>query len=114
MNEILQYVVVRKDLKWGVGAMMSQVSHVTIAAIVENYNDESTQKYILNSENMHTVILQAQSDTELKEISSNLIKNNIIHKIWTEKPENIQVCLATKPYQKNMICNIFNNLKLYR
>ena len=82
-STIVQYVVVRGDLltkqvksnahfikifskliaiyiaqAWPIGAVIAQACHAATAAIHLNYQDESTQKYLGDLDNMHKVVLE--------------------------------------------------------
>jgi|GEM_PF-3860661 len=62
MSNIVQYVVVRGDLKkvlkWSTGALIAQACHAT-AAITHLYSDdEVTQLYLKDLDNMHKVVLE--------------------------------------------------------
>ena len=73
---IVQYVIVRSDLltklSWPFGALVAQACHASTAAIHLNYNDEATQKYLADLDNMHKVVLEVY-----------MTKN--IYSTWTEK-----------------------------
>lgn len=62
MTGIVQYVVVRGDLlksmKWPVGAVIAQACHACTAVTHLFYNDEYTQTYLADLDNMHKVVLE--------------------------------------------------------
>ena len=64
MSGIIQYVIVRGDLlktmQWPVGAVIAQTCHASAAAIHLFYNDEYTQKYLSDLDNMHKVVLEVR------------------------------------------------------
>ncbi|KAK0066274.1 peptidyl-tRNA hydrolase PTRHD1 [Biomphalaria pfeifferi] len=117
-NSIVQYVVVRRDLasvlKWPTGALIAQACHACTAVIHQNYKDDVTQEYLSDLDRMHKIILEAKDADALDLLAENLIKNNIIHKLWIEQPENIPTCLAVKPYRKNDISSHFKAFKLFK
>lgn len=62
MSKLVQYVVVRSDLsksmQWPLGAVIAQSCHACTAVIHNFYNDEYTQKYLADLDNMHKVVLE--------------------------------------------------------
>ena len=63
---------------------------------------------------IRSFLLQATSEESLKKLEETLKENNIDHKLWVEQPENFPTCLATKPYQKDIVQNYFKKFKLYK
>ena len=61
-GHLVQYVVVRKDLlkalKWPTGALLAQACHACTAVMHLFYNDENTQRYLVDLDRMHKVVLQ--------------------------------------------------------
>lgn len=111
---LIQYIILRKDLKWPSGALMAQVAHASTSAIHLNYTDELTQLYLKDLDRMHKCVLGIDNSNDLEELSSQLQSNNIKFKLWIEQPENIATCLATKPYYKSNIENLFKKFKLFK
>ena len=64
-RNIVQYVVVRKDLvkelKWPTGALIAQACHACTAVIHLFYKDENTQSYLADLDRMHKVVLEVIS-----------------------------------------------------
>ena len=54
---LVQYIVLRKDLNWPLGALIAQTCHASTAAMHLFSNDELTQSYFNNLDNMHKVVL---------------------------------------------------------
>ena len=115
-STILQYVVVRSDLGWPLGALIAQACHASSAAIAValRKEDEATKTYVDNLDSMHKVVLEAKDEASLKKLEEALKGNSIEHKLWTEQPENIYTCLATKPYAKEDIQKYFKKFKLLK
>ena len=57
---------------------------------------------------------QAKDEAELVAIANALQADKMDFKLWTEQPENISTCLATKPYDKPVIQKYFKKLKLFK
>jgi len=115
---IVQYVVVRgdliKSLAWPLGALIAQACHASTAVIHKFYQDEHTQSYLEDLDNMHKIILEATDEKDLIELEVKLTKSGIDHKIWIEQPENYATCLAVKPYPKTQVQKYFKKFKLYK
>ena len=64
MAPIVQYIVVRGDLltglRWPVGALIAQACHAATAVIHMFYQDQSTQLYLKDLDNMHKIILEVK------------------------------------------------------
>lgn len=116
-SNIIQYVVVRsdliKDLKWPVGAVIAQACHAVTATTHLFYNEEHTQLYLKDLDNMHKVVLESDEDSLMK-LEKTLLENNVSHKLWIEQPENIPTCIVSKPYPKEEIQKYFKKFKLFR
>ena len=113
---ILQYVVVRSDLGWPLGALVAQACHASSAAIAValTKGDEATKTYVDSLDSMHKVVLEAKDEASLKKLEEALKNDSIEHKLWTEQPENIYTCLATKPYVKEEVQKYFKKFKLLK
>ena len=62
---------------------------------------------------MHKIVLGVDQGS-LEELNDTLSKNGIAFKLWTEQPEKITTCIATKPYSKTLIEKYFKAFKLFR
>ncbi|KAL7646609.1 UNVERIFIED_CONTAM: hypothetical protein RMT77_001860 [Armadillidium vulgare] len=118
MSNLVQYVIVRKDLltslSWPVGAIIAQACHATVAVTHMFYNDENMIKYLEDIDNMRKVVLSISSEQKLVSLSSQLVASNVDHKLWVEQPEDIPTCLVTKPYPKDDVQHHFKKLKLFK
>ena len=117
-SNIVQYIVVRSDLiktlNWPVGALLAQACHATTAVMHLFYQNEETQNYLKDLDNMHKIVLCVKNEEDLKSLAANLSENNVDHKLWIEQPENFPTCLAVRPYQKDQVQQHFKKLKLFR
>ncbi|RWS07080.1 peptidyl-tRNA hydrolase PTRHD1-like protein [Dinothrombium tinctorium] len=66
----LQYIVVRGDLNWPLGAIIAQGCHACVAAIAKNLDTENTKNYLNKLESMHKVVLKAENEQQLLQLSS--------------------------------------------
>ncbi|KAL6533751.1 hypothetical protein OROHE_013584 [Orobanche hederae] len=115
-DTLIQYVVVRRDLidTWPLGSLVTQGCHASVAAIWENKYDPDTLRYCSSSnlDSMHKVTLEVKGEAQILNLSDKLKAGCVAHKLWTEQPENIPTCLATKPYLKSFVSSYFKKLKL--
>ena len=81
MATLVQYVIVRRDMNWPLGALMAQACHASVAATHIWSGEEFTQAYLADLDNMHKVVLGAKSEDHLKKLADKLEKNNINHKV---------------------------------
>jgi peptidyl-tRNA hydrolase len=119
MNIIVQYIVLRRDLKkmknYNDGAIIAQACHASSAIIYQTINDDLTKSYLNELDRMHKIVLGVEGgENELNELSSLLKQNSIEHYLWIEQPENIPTAIAVKPYYKKDIEQFFSKYKLYR
>lgn len=115
---VVQYIVVRgdllKELKWPVGAVIAQACHAVTAVTHLFREDDITQEYLKDLDNMHKVVLEAADEKSLVALKDKLEENNIKHKLWIEQPENIPTCLVAKPYPKEEVQRYFKKFKLFK
>lgn len=78
------------------------------------WDDILVQEYLQLGSDMHKVVLAAENEEVLKETARKLSENDIKHVLWVENPENIPTCLATKPYERELLQPFFKDLKLFR
>lgn len=114
MSNIVQYVVVRKDLNWPVGALIAQACHAVTAVTHLFHDDPQTQEYLKNLDEMHKVVLEAPNETALMNLKDRLVENDIKHKLWIEQPENIPTCLVLKPYIKEDVQKYVKSFRLFK
>lgn len=113
---LVQYLVLRKDIKWPTGAIAANAAHAAVAAIWESRDDPNTAAYCSPSaiDSMHKVCLGIESRDALEELSAKLKEAGIKHKLWVEQPEDVPVSLATAPRPKEEVSGFFAGLKLLR
>jgi len=63
---------------------------------------------------MHKCVLGIDNEESLIDLHTKLDTAGIIHKMWIEMPENVAVCIALKPYNKDDVSDFFKHLKLFR
>lgn len=114
VDTIVQYIVLRKDLKWSQGALISQACHASLAATWLARDEPDTAAYLADMDNMHKVVLGAESEAAVREVAAKLTEAGITHKLWVEMPEGIVTCLATRPVARSILQPFFKPFKLLR
>jgi peptidyl-tRNA hydrolase len=113
-DTLVQYLLVRKDLKWPTGALIAQACHASTAAIHESAGEADTVAYLRDLANMHKIVLEAGSAEALHETSTALAAAGVAHKLWIEQPEAIPTCLASRPAPRKLLQPFFRAFKLLR
>lgn len=115
---------------------MTNGAHASVAAVIESMGTPETKEYLFSIDDMRKVSLLVESDRlyffnfylfsdDLIQMSEELSKAGLPHKLWIEKPENIPVCIATavcsvfsffnsQPNVKSRLFSILGHLKLLR
>lgn len=115
-DPLLQYLVVRKDLDWPLGAVVAQGAHAAVAAVAEALasQDLHTQQYVSpeNLPHMSKSVLGVEDIETLKKLAEKLRTKDVKFYLWVEQPENLPVALATWPRPRSVIGKAFRGLKL--
>ncbi|XP_017489119.1 PREDICTED: putative peptidyl-tRNA hydrolase PTRHD1 [Rhagoletis zephyria] len=109
-KDLVQYIIVRGDLKWPKGALIGNGSHASVAAIFSNMNDQDTTDYLKDLDNMTKVVLKAENEEQIVNAAKTLEDNSVKHYIWREQPENIISALATAPRSREILKPLLTNL----
>jgi len=115
-SPLIQYVVMRTDLKWTLGALAAQAAHAAVAAVWMTNDAADTKAYCAPEaiDSMHKVVLGCGSREQLEKIADTLRTDGVAFKLWNEQPENVPTCLATAPAEKAAVAAYFAGLKLLR
>eukprot|EP01029_Cantina_marsupialis_P025056 TRINITY_DN657397_c0_g1_i1.p1 TRINITY_DN657397_c0_g1~~TRINITY_DN657397_c0_g1_i1.p1 ORF type:complete len:118 (-),score=23.02 TRINITY_DN657397_c0_g1_i1:123-476(-) len=113
-SDIIQYIVMRKDLDWPKGPLIAQGAHASVSAIIKFQDDEDTKEYLGALESMHKVVVEAKSQLQLENTAKKLETAELKFHLWIEQPENIPTCLATKPYRRDVIYPVLKRLRLFK
>ena len=117
-DPLMQYVVIRQDLGWPLGAVVAQGCHVCVAAVSEGLRvqDECTKSYTSpeNLPHMHKCVLGIPDLPKLEKLVAKLEKapGDAPFHLWTEQPENIPVAVASWPRPKSQLQKLYRGLKL--
>eukprot|EP00466_Bigelowiella_natans_P007260 jgi/Bigna1/76617/fgenesh1_pg.42_\ len=116
VDTIVQYVVVRRDLKdqWGTGPLIAQACHASTAALWLSRDEEYTKAYTDGLDAMHKVILSAKNENALRKAAKTLEEGGVKCKLWIEQPENIPTALATFPRPRSEIKPFTKGLQLFK
>eukprot|EP00928_Gymnodinium_smaydae_P020138 TRINITY_DN17788_c0_g1_i1.p1 TRINITY_DN17788_c0_g1~~TRINITY_DN17788_c0_g1_i1.p1 ORF type:complete len:213 (-),score=46.82 TRINITY_DN17788_c0_g1_i1:301-918(-) len=113
-EQLVTYVLVRKDLGWPVGRLLTQVGHVCMAVAWEARDDPEATFYMSEAaEQMTKVTLEVENEEELLMYQQRLGFAKVPCKLWLEQPEGIPVCLATWPRPRSRVNGYLKPLKLY-
>lgn len=63
---------------------------------------------------MHKVILETKNEISFRRIIDLLKEKELIYYEWVEQPENISTCLATLPYKRSDIGDVFKKCQLFK
>lgn len=61
---------------------------------------------------MHKVVLEVKGETQLVNLAKKLTDAGVDFKLWNEQPENYPTCLATRPYPKGQVAQLFKKCNL--
>ncbi len=109
-----QVIIVRKDLKLGVGKIASQAAHAAIGAM-RTADDESVESW--ESEGSKKVVLKVDSLKEMKEIKNKLKKTKMPYFLvkdagLTQLKTGTATALGIGPAEEKDIDKITGKLKL--
>ena len=58
------------------------------------------------------LVLEVKGETQLVNLAAKLADAGVAHKLWTEQPENVPTCLATRPCRKDEVQALFKKCNL--
>lgn len=111
---LVQYIVVRGDLKYGVGALCAQAAHASTAATFRTLESSDTAAYLQSLESMHKIVLKADGEASLRSVADALTAAGVHAHLWTEQPEGVPTALATSPAPRSRLKPFFGDFKLFR
>lgn len=111
---LVQYIVVRGDLKYGVGALCAQAAHASTAAIFRSLECPDTAAYLQALESMHKILLKADGEAPLRKVADELAAAGVRAHLWIELPEDVPTALATAPAPRSRLKPFFGDFKLLR
>ncbi|GKT24985.1 putative multi-domain containing protein [Aduncisulcus paluster] len=114
-NPLQLVVIIRKDLDWPSGPIISQAVHASVKILEETKDRPETKEYLLkdNLPLMHTVILGVKSLTKLKNVKKKLDDGGIPSCIWIETPEMVETALGVAPSRKSDLAPFLKKLRLF-
>ncbi|KAG9396350.1 Peptidyl-tRNA hydrolase, PTH2 [Carpediemonas membranifera] len=95
-TDVIQAVIVRKDLDWPMGAICSQVSHASNALWAQHGSDHPLlAQYTAEYEGMTTVVCGIATEEKLRNLAAKIAADEtLLSHLWVEQPENIPSALA--------------------
>lgn len=116
-QNLVQYIIVRTDLKtslgWSIGSVIAQACHASTAALHKYAEAEETKVYVADLDNMTKVILGIPDEVQLAKFSEILKSESIDFVLWREKPENILTAIALRPYPKKAVRKLLSECPLF-
>lgn len=89
--------------------------HASVAAIVKHLTtDPETEEYCKDLTRMTKVVLKADNENQLLDVCTKFDANGIKYHLWVEQPENINVCVATVPRDREVLKPLLTHLKLFK
>ena len=76
--------------------------------------DPDTEEYCKQLTSMTKVVLKAENEKQLLEVCQKLDDNGVKYHLWIEQPENINVCVATTPRDREVLKPLLSHLKLFK
>jgi PTH2 family peptidyl-tRNA hydrolase len=120
-DEVVQYIIVRRDLNMSKGKMAAQCCHASNASFYPYMDDEAVKQWLAGS--FVKVILSIKNLNEANKLIDVLNSNDIIHSVIRDncrtelQPEENNctlTCIGIKPYVKSMIHPLIKKLQLYK
>lgn len=117
VQQLVQYIIIRKDLirdlGWPLGSVIAQGVHAAVAVNWKYRDDPLVYEYCSQeSHQMHTVVLEATSEAKLLQLAEQLDGAHIQCVVWKEQPENMVTAIAVKPYPKEQVAPFLKHLRL--
>lgn len=131
-SPVVQYIVVRGDLGWPVGALIGKViksscqfksdqlvvtaqgAHASVAAISRSMDQPMTQSYLSQLERMYKIVLKSENEDQMRQLVLQLTDAGIQHHAWIEQPEDLMASVATAPNVKSLLQPFFKQFKLFK
>jgi len=120
-NEVVQYLLIRKDLNMTHGKIAAQASHCSLASVYPYMDDEYVKEWLGKA--FTKIVLSINGLSEAKKIIEVLKNNSIIHAVIKDncrtelEPEEEGTTLTgigIKPYPKSLIHPLIKKLQLYK
>ena len=119
--EVVQYLLIRKDLNMSNGKMAAQASHCSLASVYLYMDDEYVKEWL--SKAFTKVVLSISGLNEANKIIEVLKNNSIVHAVIQDncrtelEPEEdgrTLTCIGIKPYPKSLVHPLIKRLQLYK
>lgn len=120
-NEVVQYIVVRKDLDMSHGKMAAQVAHSSVGSVYPFMEDKYVKEWL--SKAFTKIILRARNKNDLEKLMDKLDDNQIIYKkivdncrteLVKETEEGTLTCIGIKPMPKEVVKSLLKGYQLYQ
>lgn len=116
-SDLVQYIVLRKDLNMRKGKMVSQGCHASVRTVVANSGNPKVQRW-LDNELSTKITVSVDSEEELLALHDAVGKEGIICSLVTDAGKTefggipTKTCLAIGPDHREILSRFTQNLKL--
>lgn len=107
-NELVQYIIVNKDLKMSTGKIAAQTAHAATIATVNYINNKDFQKWYLNNQKKITLKAKQGDMLRLEEQGYISVRDNG----HTEVPPNSLTVVILKPMPRSEAKHIVKRFQL--
>jgi len=110
-----QVILLRNDLKLGIGKTAAQVAHASVEAVLNSRKEKVTA---WRNEGMKKIVLKVKDDKELLQFQNlakekKLVASLITDAGLTEVPPGTMTCLAIGPDDDELIDSVTGKLKMF-
>lgn len=119
-DKIVQYIIVREDLKMSHGKMAAQVAHASLGSVYPHMNEPFVQEWLNGA--FTKIVLRAKTFQQLTNLVQNLVVGGIEHReIWDnclteltpESERGTLTCVGIMPYPKSQLLQYLRKFQLY-
>jgi len=120
-DPLVQFVVVRRDLKegevpWPAGAVMAQAVHAASAALWKWRAEPETVRFCEEEggAQMHVVTKAAKNEGQLRKAAAALDAAGVGNCLWVEQPEGVATALAVRPMPSSVVAPVLRKWQLFK
>lgn len=95
------------------GSIIAQAGHGVSKTLWIHRDNLKVVDYMKDTNDMTKVVLSVKNSSQLKLLYNELLEAGFLSEIWTEQPENQDMCLVTLPYDPNQIRPFLKRCSLY-
>ena len=120
-NEVVQYIIVRKDLNMTHGKMAAQCCHASVGSVYPFLEDPFVKEWL--SKAFTKIILRAKNKNDLEKLMDKLDIEQFIYKkivdncrteLEKESEEGTLTCIGIRPMPKSYLKEVLKGYQLYQ